>query len=75
MTRTVYDVTPHGQGWQVKRRGADRASSAHATKEEAVQAARALALANKPSQVVVHTKDGKIEFEWTYEKDPFPPPG
>ncbi len=73
--RTVYDVTPHEEGWQVKRRGAARASSVHSTKEEAIQAARALAHNNEPSQVVVHRRDGTIEREWTYQDDPYPPKG
>jgi hypothetical protein len=29
----------------------------------------------QPSQLVIHTADGKIETEHTYQDDPFPPRG
>jgi len=73
--RTVYHVASHPEGWQVKREGAERASSVHHTKAEAVQTARERAENNKPSQVVIHRRDGTIEREWTYGQDPYPPKG
>ena len=75
MARTVYDVSPHESGWQIKKRGNTQATGVHSIKEEAIQKARELALANQPSQVVVRRKDGTIEFEWTYGNDPYPPRG
>jgi len=47
--------------WKVEVEGAKRASSTHATKKEALAAARELANGQKPSQLIVHTMDGKIE--------------
>ena len=75
MARTKYHIVPSGDDWAVKKQGAARASSLHATKEDAIVAGRTLALANQPSQLIVHGRDGKIQNEWTYGNDPFPPRG
>ena len=75
MTRTVYHVAPHPNGWQVKRERAKQATIVRPTKEEAIEAARELALNNKPSQIKIHKRDGTIEKEWTYQDDPYPPEG
>ena len=75
MVRSIYDVSRHELGWQVKKRGNVQATSVNKVKDEAVQRARALALANQPSQVVVSRLNGTIEFEWTYGNDPYPPQG
>ena len=40
------------------------------TKYRAVQAGRMEAWLNKPSQLVVHGKDGRIQFDHTYGADP-----
>ena len=73
MARSVYRVVPDGDDWVVKKDGA--VLSRHSTKQPAIDSAIAKALANQPSQVVVHRKDGTIETEWTYGDDPYPPPG
>ncbi len=73
MARKVYHVTPDGTDWKVTHGGAT--ISRHRTKDDAIAAARRLALANQPSQVVLHRKDGTIETEWTYGNDPYPPSG
>lgn len=75
MTRTVYEVSPHAEGWQVKRRGASRAASTHSTKSDAIAAGRRVCKNNKPSQLVVKKRDGTIETEYTYDDDPYPPSG
>jgi hypothetical protein len=75
MARSIYDVTTHPNGWQVKKRGNASASSVHATKDAAVTAGQTLAKANQPSQLVVHKSDGTFEYEYTYGDDPFPPAG
>lgn len=72
--RTVYDVSPDGEGWKVQERGGERARK-HSTKDEALAEARELASASKPSQVVIRTSDGRIEEERTYQDDPYPPEG
>lgn len=65
--RTVYHVQPDGDGWVVKGSGAERASSTHATKKDALSAARELAHHKVPSQLVVHGSDGKIQDSWSYD--------
>lgn len=72
--RTVFDVVPDGDRWKVNERKGSR-SRQHATKEQAVEDARALADESKPSQIVIHNADGRIEKERTYGDDPFPPAG
>lgn len=64
--RKVYHVTTHDEGWQVKAEGAERATSVHATKNEAVAASRELATAQEPSAVIIHRVDGTIQTRNTY---------
>ncbi len=54
-------VIPRDSGWSVKRQASSRAASIHSTQEEAIEAARALAARNSPSEVIIHRKDGSIE--------------
>ena len=76
MARRTYHVTPNDDGgWKVKAEKADRASSAHGTKAEAVERAKELAKDQRPGQVVIHRRDGTIETEHTYGQDPYPPEG
>jgi hypothetical protein len=44
-------------------------------KQDAIDSGRRVAIANQPSQLVVHRADGTIEVEWTYDNDPYPPKG
>lgn len=60
-----YHVTPGGKGWDVKRAGAGRASSSHATKQEAFEAGRKLAKRERTS-LRIHKKDGTIQEERSY---------
>ena len=54
-------------GWKVQAEGADRASSVHRTKPEAVAAAKELAKHRAPSQLLVYKKDGlEVQEEQTY---------
>lgn len=64
--RKVYHVTTHDEGWQVKAEGAERATSVHPTKNEAVAASRELATAQEPSEVIIHRVDGTIQNRNTY---------
>ena len=75
-SRKTYHVTPNQQGgWNVKAENASRASSACDTKAEAVDRAKDLAKSQSLGQVVVHGQDGRIQTEYTYGKDPYPPKG
>jgi hypothetical protein len=75
--RTTFHVTKRkdDDGWRVIRENASRASSVTDTKAEAVADARARAKAEPLGQVKVHKEDGKIQTEYTYGKDRFPPAG
>lgn len=75
--RKVYHVVwdESDSRWEVQFEGSQRASETYETKEEAVDAARRLAQNYKPSQLIVHRKDGEIQTEYTYGDDPYPPSG
>jgi hypothetical protein len=73
--RTVLHVTPNANGWEVKRQGSDETEVLVDNKDNAVNHARELAKANEPSQVIIHTRDGKFETEYTYGDDPRDTPG
>jgi hypothetical protein len=74
--RVVYDVEPRpGGDWAVQRRGTSRATEVTETKSRAIADARRLAQHHTLGQVVVRTRDGKIEREFTYGADPQWHPG
>jgi len=66
VARTIYDVTTHPEGWQVKKRDNTNASAVEATKDAAVSRGTERAKANQPSQLVVHKTDGTFGFEHKY---------
>ena len=66
---TVYHVLPTDGGWSVKMEGADRASSKHETKKEALETARELVKSREPSQLVIHRLDGTIQDAHTYREE------
>ena len=56
----THHVVPSPQGgWDVKRGGADRASSHHDTKRDAVTHAREISR-NQRTELRIHNKDGRI---------------
>lgn len=74
--RGVYHVTPNDEGgWDVTKRGAERASSTHETKADAVDRGRELAKNQPLGQLVIHKQNGTIQTEHTYGEDPHPPKG
>lgn len=75
MARKVVHVVPNKGAWNVKSEGASRAGSSHEKKSDAVDRAKEQAKGAPTGQVVIHGKDGKIQTEHTYKKDPFPPKG
>ena len=68
--RKVYHVVPSGRGWRVKRAGAGHGVRAFSSKAPAVAYAKSLAKEAALGQVRVHRRDGEIQTEWTYGKDP-----
>lgn len=66
------DVVPDARQnqWIVSREGDPQLREAFRTKEEAVKASTARARWFEPSQVRVHSADGRMESESTYGADP-----
>lgn len=62
------------RGWDVKRGGAARASSHHRTKQEAINAGRAMSR-REGGELIIHNRDGRIARRDGHGNDPFPPPG
>jgi hypothetical protein len=75
MERKKYHVVPCESGWKVEPEHSHEALFINRIKDAAIQSARELAKSNKPSQVIVHGKDGKILEEYTYGDDPPESPG
>lgn len=73
MARMVFHVVPNGTNWEVKHSG--NVLSKHLFKQPAIDKGVAYAMANMPSQLIIHRADGTIEDERTYGQDPFPPAG
>ena len=67
-------VVPSPDGWSVKRAGAARASSTHATQQEAVDAATRIAR-NQKTELYIHGRDGRIRERNSFGRDPHPPRG
>ena len=68
--RLVLHVTPNANGWEVKRQGSDTTEVLVDNKDNAVDHAKEIAKGAALGQVIVHTRDGKIETEYTYGDDP-----
>ena len=74
-------VQTNSDHWEVKWQGAERASSTHPTKLEAVESAKILAKNTSTVAIPVSLKikklDGSLEVEYSYPRsaDPFPPKG
>ena len=70
--RTVYHVVPDASGdqWVVSREDNDSFREEYRTKKEAVRAAKERARGEEPSQVKVHKRDGNLDYESTYGRDP-----
>jgi hypothetical protein len=74
MAKKDVHVAPRGEKWAVERSGSERASSLHETKADAQKAGIELARKEEAS-LKIHGKNGKIQEERTYRKDPYPPKG
>ena len=74
--RKVVYVSPTGNGdWNVKGQGAQRALKKFENKSDAVDFGRKVAKNADLGQLKIQKKDGTIQTEYTYGKDPFPPEG
>ena len=72
MPRKEYHVVPHENGWAVKKSNASKSSACTSTKADAVNKAKELSK-NSGSEMVVHGKNGKIQYSNSYGNDPCPP--
>lgn len=71
----THHVVPNPEGgWDVKRGGADRASSHHDTKEAAIDRGREISR-NQQTELRIHNKDGRIADSDSHGRDPHPPKG
>jgi hypothetical protein len=72
--RSVVHIVPsergRTRGWIVQSERTARAGDTYKTKDAAIVRGREIAKSSGLSQLVVHGKNGKIQFEWTYERDP-----
>jgi poly(hydroxyalkanoate) granule-associated protein len=64
--QAVYSVKAGETGWTVEKLGDGVPAGIYATKEEALEAARAIASEHTPSQLVVYRKDGSIQDTLAY---------
>ncbi len=74
MAKKDYHVVPNKDrgGWDVKREDADRASSHHERKSDAMDRGRELAR-DRRTELVEHGRDGRIQDSDSYGNDPVPP--
>jgi hypothetical protein len=70
MADAVYAVVPvEGEaGWLVNK--GTTSLSRHGTEEEAVEAAWKLCLANQPSQLMVHDREGEVTMRRRFDVSP-----
>jgi len=70
--RKVYHVSfdDEEEGWVLKAEGGRRLGGPYATKAEALADAKQGVQAAALGQIVVHGRDGKIQTEHTYRRDP-----
>lgn len=74
MSKKGQHVVPTADGWVVKKAGAERASSVHATQAEAIATATQIAR-NQRTELYVHGRDGRIRERNSFGNDPHPPKG
>jgi hypothetical protein len=74
MQRKGQHVVPSNGGWAVRKAGSARATSTHATQEEAISAATEIAR-NQKTELYIHGRDGRIRERNSYGQDPHPPKG
>jgi uncharacterized protein YdaT len=67
-------VVTHNERWAVRGEGNSRVTSTHNTQQEAINAARNIAI-NQRSEVVIHRPNGQIRDRNSYGNDPYPPKG
>jgi hypothetical protein len=73
MAGKTHHVVPNPKGgWSVKRGGSYKASKTFDTKRDATNYGRQVSR-NQKSELVVHTKNGRIQMSDSHGNDPNPP--
>ena len=67
MAKENQHVVPLGRGWAVRSAGSSRLTIITDTKKDAVEYAKGVAKRNG-SELIIHTKDGKIRERNSYAK-------
>jgi len=71
MAREVFHVAPAAEGkWSVDPEDARHTGEVFDHKDDAVRHAKDQAKAAHPGQIIVHGRDGRIQYENTYRQDP-----
>jgi len=70
--KAIHVVPGKDGGWDIKKENSERASRHMDTKAEASQVARDQGRREK-TEVITHTKDGRIQKRESYGNDPNPP--
>ncbi|WP_290918307.1 DUF2188 domain-containing protein [Halodesulfovibrio sp.] len=65
MKRTTFFVRSYGGKWKVKKEGKEYCVCD--TKQEGISIARKLAAEASPAQIIIETKDGTFQQEWTHK--------
>ncbi|HHT9138308.1 MAG TPA: DUF2188 domain-containing protein [Candidatus Wunengus sp. YC60] len=69
-------VSPDGGGgWNVKTQGKSKAAANFEDKPDAIDKAKDIAKNANLGQVIIQKRNGTIQTEHTYGKDPYPPEG
>ncbi|HEO2462149.1 TPA: DUF2188 domain-containing protein [Streptococcus agalactiae] len=74
MAKNQHVVPNPNGGWDIKGAGNSRATKHTTTQAEAVEIATGIAK-NNSSEVIIHSKNGRIRERNSYGNDPFPPKG
>jgi len=69
----VYVGSGIKEGWNVKKLGAQRASTHFDNKEKPINYGRQLVKKADLGQLKIQKRDGTFQIEFTYRKGPFPP--
>jgi len=67
-------ITPHKDGWQVKKAGSSKASKVCSTQRECISYGKNLAK-KSGAELCIHDRQGRIREKNSYGNDPFPPKG
>ena len=67
-------VLPRTDGWAVKKAGAPKDTRVFSNQVQAIDFAKQVAK-NQGSELLIHSRDGRIRERNSYGKDPYPPKG